>query len=174
MKGQWTVQRAELQQLLTECAAERLAILLRLEAGARVVGHYDFNNTYQYVIARQETHLSWLEAALAEAGAPLPPPKTTLAVPAVSGGKKTPAAAAFTDVLLDDARNLATFVTAWTPRVATMTHARHRKMLTVVLGETVEHQRLFEQAAQGFEDVLGRRAPGLARVGSVLPARWQE
>ena len=47
-------------------------------------------------------------------------------------------------------------------------------MLDVVLGESVEHQRLFEQAAAGFEDVIGRRTGGVARVGAVLPDRWQE
>jgi hypothetical protein len=55
-----------------------------------------------------------------------------------------------------------------------LTHARHRTMLNVVLGESLEHQRLFEQAAQGFEDVLGRRtAPG-PRIGGVLATRWVE
>ena len=38
----------------------------RHEASARAVSHYDFNNTYQYVINREETHLSWLQNALAE------------------------------------------------------------------------------------------------------------
>ena len=47
-------------------------------------------------------------------------------------------------------------------------------MLQVVMGETREHQRLFEQAAAGNEDVLGRRTGGVARVGAVLPDRWQE
>jgi hypothetical protein len=47
----------ELQQLLTDLASERVALIERHEAGARVVSHYDFNNTYQYVIAREETHL---------------------------------------------------------------------------------------------------------------------
>src|SRR5262245_19154168 len=155
-----SVQQDELRQLLGECAADRLAILLRLEAGARVVGHYDFNNTYQYVIAREETHLSWLQAALAETGAELPPAAAAIAVPAVQGGKKA-GPAAFKDVLLDDARTLGAFVAKWRPRVEAMTHARHRKMLTVVLGESVEHQRLFEQAAAGFEDVLGRRSRGV-------------
>jgi len=163
----------ELQQLLRECAADRLAILVRLEAGARVVGHYDFNNTYQYVIAREETHLAWVRAALVEAGGTIPDASTALAVPAVSGGKK-PDPSSFREVLADDARHLASFISKWTPRVEGMTHARHRKMLTVVLGETAEHQRLFEQAAAGFEDVLGRRSRGVARVGAVLPARWQE
>ena len=73
---------SELQQLLTDFAAERLALLQRHEAGARVVGHYDFNNTYQYVITREETHLAWLQSALSRAGcdvagghAPLPTPR---------------------------------------------------------------------------------------------------
>ena len=35
----------ELRQLLTDFTAERLAILQRHEASARVVSHYDFNNT---------------------------------------------------------------------------------------------------------------------------------
>ena len=49
-----------------------MALIERHEAGARVVSHYDFNNTYQYVIAREETHLTWLQDALAEFGAALP------------------------------------------------------------------------------------------------------
>jgi hypothetical protein len=47
-------------------------------------------------------------------------------------------------------------------------------MLNVVLGESLEHQRLFAQAAAGFEDLLGKRTAGSARVGGVLPARWME
>ena len=30
------------------------------------------------------------------------------------------------------------------------------------------------QAAAGFEDLLGKRTGGVARVGGVLPARWME
>ena len=48
----------ELRQLLTDFTAERLAILQRHEASARVVSHYDFNNTYQYVIARWKPRLA--------------------------------------------------------------------------------------------------------------------
>ena len=47
-------------------------------------------------------------------------------------------------------------------------------MLDVVLGESLEHQRLFEQAAAGFEDVLGRRTDGAGASGGVLPTRWLE
>jgi hypothetical protein len=74
----------------------------------------------------------------------------------------------------DDARTLAAFVERWRPRVAGMTHARHRTMLNVVLGESLEHQRLFGQAASGFEDLLGRRTSDAKRVGVVMPTRWQE
>ena len=80
----------------------------------------------------------------------------------------------YRDILAGDAKFLGAFVARWRDRVATVTHARHRTMLGVVLGESVEHQRLFEQAAAGFEDVLGRRSGGVARVGAVLPDRWQE
>ncbi|MBM3818639.1 MAG: hypothetical protein FJW14_06425 [Acidimicrobiia bacterium] len=164
----------DLQPLLTEFTADRLALLLRHEAGARAVGHYDFNNTYQYVISREETHLQWLQSALAELGAALPPPAAAMAVPEVEKPKKQAEAAAFRPLLDDDARRLGAFVARWRPRVTEMTHARHRIMLDVVLGESLEHQRLFEQGAAGMEDVLGRRTGGVARQGAVLPARWME
>jgi hypothetical protein len=38
----------------------------------------------------------------------------------------------------------------------------------------MEHKRFFEQAALGFEDLLGRRTAGAERVGAVLPTRWLE
>ena len=49
-----------------------LALLNRHEAVARLVGNLDFNNTYQYVVAREETHLSWLQAAIEELGGVMP------------------------------------------------------------------------------------------------------
>ena len=165
----------ELRRLLTDCAAERLGILQRHEASARVVSHYDFNNTYQYVIAREETHISWLQNAVAEFGLTLPQPSPVLPDPqAPKTGKGKAAAAAFRGILEEDARTLGAFVEKWRPRLETMTHARHRTMLNVIVGETLEHKRLFEQAAAGFEDVLGRRTTFAERVGAVLPSRWQE
>ena len=171
-----STQQHELQALLIEAAAERLAILQRLEAGARMVGHYDFNNTYQYIISRQETHLQWLQSALAEFGIPLPPPSDTFAVPEVGkkGKKGAPDVTAYRGILEDDAQRLGAFVERWRPEADTMSHARHRIMMNVMLGESLEHKRLFEQAAAGFEDVLGRRTDGGRRVGEVLPSRWQE
>lgn len=166
---------SDLQQLLTEFAAGRVALIERHEASARTVSHYDFNNTYQYVINREETHLSWLQNALAEFGAVLPPAGAGAlpAPPAPKRGGRI-VAGAFRSILEDDARYLDGFVSKWRAPVEAVTHARHRNMLKVILGESIEHQRFFEQAAAGFEDLLGRRTGGVPRVGAVLPTRWLE
>jgi hypothetical protein len=168
------VQKDDLRTLLTEFATERLALLQRHEASARVVSHYDFNNTYQYVIAREETHLSWLQNALAEYDVAIPATSSPLPAPEAPKPGKTFEAAAFRGLLDEDARGLSAFVDRWRARVDSMSHARHRTLLNVVFGESREHQRLFEQAASGFEDVLGKRTFDALRVGGVLPTRWQE
>ena len=67
----------------------------------------------------------------------------TAPAPAAAGAVPKPGAkvepGAYRQILLEDARVLASFVEAWTPRIAAMTHARHRTMLTVILGESREH-----------------------------------
>src|SRR5215510_1536998 len=78
------VQQDALRSLLTAITADRVALIQRHEAGARVVSHYDFNNAYQYVIAREETHLGWLRSALEEWGAPMPAAASEIPVPALS------------------------------------------------------------------------------------------
>ncbi len=168
------MKQTDLQQILTEFAADRVALLERHEAGARAVSHYDFNNAYQYVINREEMQLPWLQTALADFGAALPPPSSTIALPAVQKADKKGDGTAFRGIFEDDARQLAAFVERWRPRVAAMTHARHRLILDVILGESLEQQRMFEQAAAGMEDVLGKRTGGVARQGAVLPTRWME
>ncbi len=151
---------SELQLLLTELAEGRVALVERHEASARAVSHYDF---------------SWLQNALAEYKAVLPPAGvSTLPVPAAPKTTKKFEASAFRGILEDDTRSLGAFVEKWRPRVAHVTHARHRNMLNVILGESMEHKRFFEQAAAGFEDLLGRRTAGAERVGGVLPTRWLE
>ena len=166
---------SDLLSTLRELHRDKLTLRERHVAVARHVDHYDFNNTYQYVINREETHLTWLQSALAELGVTQPKASSTMAVPAVAKKRvKGDGATAFRAILEDDARQLGAFVERWRPRVDAMTHARHRIMLDVVLGESREHQRLFEQAAAGFEDLLGRRTADTARRGSVLPTRWME
>src|SRR5471030_2069008 len=143
---------SELQTLLTEFAAERLALLERHEASARIVSNYDFNNAYQYVTNREETHLSWVQSALAEYGATLPQAgSSALPAPAAPKATRKVEPGAFRSILDDDAGYLGAFVERWRPRVDHMDHARHRTMLNVVLGESMEHKRFFEQAAAGFE-----------------------
>ena len=168
------MQKDALQTLLTNAAAERLALLQRHEAAARVVSHYDFNNTYQYVISREETHVSWLQNALAEFGLALPQPSPALPAPVAPKVSKKVEPSAFRGILEEDARSLGEFALRWRPIADSMEHARHKIMLNVVIGESLEHKRLFEQAAAGFEDVLGRRTAMAERVGAVLPTRWME
>jgi hypothetical protein len=168
------VHQDELRKLLTDIAADKLALLQRHEAGARVVSHYDFNNTYQYIINREETHVQWLQSALAEFGATLPQASSTLTVPDAPKASKKVDVTAFRGILEDDARGLTGFVQKWREPVQHMTHTRHRNMVNVILGEGLEHARMFQQAGDGFEDVLGRRTGGVPRVGAVLSTRWME
>ena len=166
---------SDLETLLSEFAAGRVALIERHEASARAVSHYDFNNTYQYIINREETHLAWLQNALAEYKAVLPPAGVAaLPVPEAPKVSRKVEVAAFRSILEDDARSLGAFVEKWRPRVDAVTHARHRNMLKVILGESIEHKRFFDQAAAGLEDLLGRRTGGVERVGGVLPTRWME
>ena len=154
----------DLAPLLAECYADRLALLQRHVASAVHVGDYDVNNAYQYVIAREETHVYWLHRAILDAGGKVP---AESAAPAV-------ATAGLRELAAGDARANAAFIDKWTPRVATVTHARHRKMLEVVIGEVQEHRRLFEQAAEGRTDVIGIPVAGTERHGAVLATRWVE
>src|SRR6185437_17136884 len=58
--------------ILTEFYTDKLASLLQHQAHARFVEQYDANNTYQYVINREEVQLAWLAKAIMDAGAPVP------------------------------------------------------------------------------------------------------
>lgn len=160
----------DLLQILQESYREKLAALLRHQAGARSVSQYDINNTYQYIINREETQLSWLSAAIVELGGA---PDDTASEPVRHASGKGPHRA---DALFEeDAREAQAFVDRWRPRVDAMTNARHRGMLHVILGETLEQKRFFQQALAGEIDLLGRRGdPAGKRVGEVLPSRWIE
>ncbi|MBI3401031.1 MAG: hypothetical protein HY048_06395 [Acidobacteria bacterium] len=165
----------DLIPLLQEFRREKLAMLLRHQAAARLVGQYDANNTYQYIINREDVQLSWLAVALTELQAPVTddaagPPDRSLP------GKNAKAAAAIAQTIFgEDARDAQAFVDRWEPRVEAMPNARHAKMLRVILGETLEQKRFFEQALAGRTDLLGRRGDAVGvRVGSVMSTRWIE
>ena len=56
-----------------------------------------------------------------------------------------------------------------------MTHARHKGMLKVILGEMLEHKRLFEQAAAGRTDLIGTSlADQRPHAASCIGTRWVE
>ena len=78
----------ELQQLLREFYLERLALLMRHEAAARLVTDYDVNNAYQYIISREETHVSWLQHALLDVGAAFPPTRRARRQAAAQGRRR--------------------------------------------------------------------------------------
>jgi len=158
------VKPPELLELLDEIYRDKSALRARHVAGARLVGNYDFNNTYQYVINREDVHLAWLRDAIADlGGAPQD---------AADGDIKGSGKDAQQTILRDDVAQVDAFVAKWKPRVESISHARNRTMLRLMLGETLEQKRFFEQALAGRSDMLGRRADGAGTKGTVLPTRW--
>ena len=160
---------SDLLSLLQDVHRAKLALYRRHERGARGVSSYEFNNTYQYVINREETHLAWLCDAIEDLGGTPDGAGPELPVPDAGKGERAGQA-----ILEDDVRTARAFVDAWAPRLATVTHGRHGKMLELVLGEVREHLRFFELAVAGRQDLLGRRPAGTGTGGGVMPARWVE
>jgi hypothetical protein len=164
------VNPTDLLSTLREFHREKLAMRQRHAAVARQVSRYEFNNTYQYILAREDVHLSWLEAAIAE----LAGTADQVGEPALPPGGRKPD---FLPLVQEDAREAEAFVQRWRPRLPQISHARHRTMIDVILGEVLEHKRFFDQMTAGRDDLLGRRANGPGRSGTgdgVLPVRWIE
>jgi hypothetical protein len=154
-----------LADLIRDFYLERVRLLMRHEDVAAVVPDYDANNAYQYIVAREQTHLSWLLHALLDLGVPMPADPSRGAAPSVKGeGWKGLAG--------DDARGNAQFVEKWRPRIEGVTHARHKGMLAVILGEMLEHKRLFDQAAEGRKDLIGTSLEINDHSGTVMPVRF--
>jgi len=127
---------------------------------------YDINNTYQYLINREETHLEWIAAALAEMEAPLPTPPDGPSL-TIERGKES-----WRPLVQDDVRRGQTFVAKWRPRVEGLSHARNQTMLRLMLGEMLEQTRLLEQALSGEPNLLGRDGEGAGTRGVVAQTRW--
>jgi hypothetical protein len=157
----------ELQQLIREFYLERLALLLQHEAAARFITDYDVNNAYQYIISREETHVSWLQHALLNLGLDIPPDPSRPDIKPSRKGKD-----AVLELSGTDARSNRGFVDKWTSKVEKVTHARHKSMLRVILGEMLEHERLFDQASQGRTDIIGTHLAINERRGQVMNSRW--
>lgn len=162
-----TTPAPDLLATLKDLHRDKLTLRERHVAVARHVDHYDFNNTYQYVINREDVHLAWLETAIRElGGTPDDVPEAQVPSPGKPGS--------FTGLVQEDARGAEALVAKWRSRVDGVTNTRHARMITVILGETVEHQRFFAQIGQGNELVLGRRMPGAGTGNGVMGVRWVE
>jgi hypothetical protein len=154
------VKPVEALALLEAIYKDKLTLRQRHVAAARRVSAYEFNNAYQYVINREDVHLAWLREAIAAAGgtfADVPEPEITGDAPRV---------------MADDREAAGAFVARWKDKIAALSNARHRTMLSLMMGETLEQQRFFALGVAGETDLLGRRE-GRAR-GAVLPTRWVE
>jgi hypothetical protein len=163
---------SDLLALLQEFYREKLSMLLRHQAGARLVEQYDQNNAYQYIINRDDTQLSWVGKAIAELGGTAADDQAEPTRGATGHRRGGDGGHAIFD---EDGRDAQAFVDRWRPRIDQMTNARHAKMLRVILGEVLEQKRFFEQALAGRTDLLGRRADVLEPShGEVLPTRWIE
>ena len=159
----------DLLTLLQAFYKDKLIQTLRHSEHARWISQYDLNNTYQYIINREETALSWVASAITSLGGLVEEAGPGDPAPAVKGE------AAVRKLLDGDARDAQAFVERWRPKVEAMSNARHRNMLRVILGEMLEQKRFFEQALAGELDLLGRRDPEAgSRIGEVLPTRWLE
>jgi hypothetical protein len=161
------VKQTELLEFLSAFYRDKLTLRNRHVAAARFVTDYNFNNTYQYVINRDDMHVRWLQDAITDTGGtPADQP-----VPTLEPGKGKDAIAA---LMRADRDAAAKFVERWRDRVDALPNARHRSLLRVILGESLEQQRFFDQALAGRDDLLGRRADGMGTGGGVLKTRWVE
>jgi hypothetical protein len=154
--------------LLTEFYREKEALWGRHVAVSRVVAQYDHNNTYQYVVAREEQHLTWVREALQTLGGDAPPSGALASIGPAKGDE------AVRRLMREDSEALETAVAAWRERIRPISDARNKLMLELTLGEMLEQARLFKQATEGDLELLGRRTGGDRTGGAVLPARWVE
>ena len=159
------VSEPTLAELIRDFYLERVSLLMRHEDVAQLVTDYDINNAYQYIIAREQTHLSWLQHALLDLGAPLVDDPSRGPVLSAKGD-------AWKSLAGDDARSHAQFVEKWRATVEGISNARHQGMLNVILGEMLEHKRLFDQAAAGRQDLIGTSLAINDHPGVVMPVRF--
>jgi hypothetical protein len=160
------VKATEMLELLQEFYRDKWAMRQQHAAAAQFVSDYDFNNTYQYMIAREDMHLRWLVDAIIDLGAQ--PVEDTPRKLQPSGKGKD----AQRSVIAADRDGATQFIEKWRSRIEALPNARHRAMLNVILGETAEHKRFFDLALAGRNDLLGRRVDGAGTGGVVLATRW--
>ena len=77
---------SDLVVLLQEFYRDKLTMYLRRQAGARLVVQYDANNTYQYIINRDDVQLTWVAKAIEELGGAVPEVAAVAPFPALMSG----------------------------------------------------------------------------------------
>lgn len=154
---------AELLTLLNDFHRDTLELFKARQTNAQSVAAYDANNGYQQILGRQEIHLQWVRDAIAALGG-----AAADSLDQVSGKASRDTARSIIDA---DAAAQKAFIDRWAPRPATVTNARHRKMLELILGEMKEHLRVLQQAAESRADLLGRHSHGKVLRGTVMAAR---
>jgi hypothetical protein len=159
------VNAAELLEFLSTFYRDKLLLRNRHVAAARFVADYNVNNTYQYIINRDDMQVRWLQDAITDAGGT----PAEQALPDIDPGTGP---AAQRDVITADRDAVQKFVNRWRDRVDALPNARHRGMLRVILGESLEQLRFFEQALAGRDDLLGSRTDGAGTGDGVMKTRW--
>jgi hypothetical protein len=163
------VKAFEMLELLREFYRDKSAMRHQHVAAAQHVKDYNFNNTYQYVIAREDMHVTWVIDAITDLGGEPEEGRPQFAAPSGKSGKGKDAERT---VIAADRDAAARFIEKWRGRLDALPNARHRIMLHVILGEVAEHKRFFDLALAGRTDLLGRRADGAGTGGGVLATRW--
>src|SRR5204862_2545449 len=111
------VKHGELLQMLLDVYRDKSALRQRHVAAARLVTDYDFNNAYQYVINREDVHLTWLYAAVTDHGGT---PEDAAEPAVIASGNK---AAAQQRLFTADRDQTQAFVDKWRDKVEHLTNA---------------------------------------------------
>ncbi|MEZ5288807.1 MAG: hypothetical protein R2712_29210 [Vicinamibacterales bacterium] len=156
----------ELQSLLRDFYLARLALLMRHEEVARQVSACDTNNACSHIIAREGHDVVAPARADGPAGADSGRPRAP--VGGHGQGRRLEGA-------LRRGRHGRPAVRGHTAAARRARHARAPQgHAEVILGEMLEHKRLFDQAAAGRSDLIGTHLPINERRGVVAATRWME
>ena len=155
----------DLLELLQQLYRETAELVMARQAAARGVTDYNANNAYQQVLGRQDVHLRWLADAIEGLGGAPAAPLELVNDDSQESRRDSKG------LVQSDLQAQRALIERWAPKVATVTNARHRKMLDLILGEMGEHLRVFQHAADGRDDLLGRHSDGKVLRGEVMAAR---
>ena len=155
----------DLLALLQQLYRDTAELVMARQTAARGVTDYNINNAYQQVLGRQDVHLRWLADAIEGLGGASAAP-LELANGDSQGSRRDQKS-----LVESDQQAQRALLDRWTQNVATVTNARQRKMLDLILGEMAEHLHVFQHAVDGRDDLLGRHSDGKVLRGEVMAAR---